>query len=200
MKKHEKQIHPECLIPKSEYPYITMAHGSGGVYINTTGIGEVNRDIQINPSSIKPGDFIIINGDIGRHGIAVFSQREGLSFETTIESDCAPLSETILKLIDSGVEIHSLRDLTRGGLATALVELANAAGVKIEIDDDSIPVIGAVNAACEILGFDTAYIANEGRFVVFIPERFVNRAGSSNLKPFVVGLSIFFPQGGPDPA
>jgi hydrogenase expression/formation protein HypE len=164
-----------------------------GVYINTTGVGEVGGDLQIDPSKIKPGDRVIINGDIGRHGIAVLSTREGLSFDTEIESDCAPLSGTVLKLLHSGVEIHCLRDLTRGGLATALVELAASAGVKIEIDEDSIPVINEVNAACEILGFDPAYIANEGRFVAFIPERFVDRAvevissTADVAKPSVIG-------------
>jgi len=147
-----------------------------GVFINTTGIGEVMRDLRINPFNIKTGDFIIINGDIGRHGIAVLSQREGLSFDTVIKSDCAPLSDAVMRLIESGMEIHCLRDLTRGGLATALVELADTANVKVEIQEDLIPVLSDVNAACEILGFDPAYIANEGRFVAFVPERFVDKA------------------------
>jgi len=164
-----------------------------GVFINTTGVGEVSRNLRIDPSNIKAGDFVIINGDIGRHGIAVLSRREGLSFETEIESDCAPLSGTVIKLIENGIEIHCLRDLTRGGLATALVELANAAKLKIEIDEDSIPVLGDVGAACEILGFDPVYIANEGRFVAFVPERFADKAVKlmssveDGVRPAVIG-------------
>lgn len=147
-----------------------------GLYINTAGVGIVGHINHIAPSKIKPGDIIIINGDIGRHGIAVLSQRESLSFETVIESDCAPLSGVVAELIKSGIEIHCLRDLTRGGLATALAEIAGSAALNIKIDEEAIPVVDAVNAACEILGFDPLYLANEGRFVAFMPERFVSKA------------------------
>lgn len=164
-----------------------------GIYINTAGVGELKQGIQIAPSNVEPGDAIIISGDIGRHSIAVLTQREGLSFDTVIESDCAPLSNVVMALINSEIEIHCLRDLTRGGLASALVEIANTANANITIDEDSIPVIEDVSTACEILGFDPLYLANEGRFIAFIPERFVDRAmglmlsTNNGITPAIIG-------------
>jgi hydrogenase expression/formation protein HypE len=141
-----------------------------GVFINTSGIGVIESDLVVSPERITPGNAIIINGDIGRHGIAVMAQREGFTFETSIESDCAPLAESVARLIENGVEVHCLRDLTRGGLATALVELAVASGRCIQIEEESIPVHDAVKGACEILGFDPLYVACEGRFVAFVAK------------------------------
>ncbi len=141
-----------------------------GVFINTSGIGVLENNLVISPERIAPDDAVIINGDIGRHGIAVMAQREGFTFETSIESDCAPLAESVARLIENGVEIHCLRDLTRGGLATALVELAVASGQCIQIEEGSIPVHDAVKGACEILGFDPLYVACEGRFVAFVAK------------------------------
>jgi len=141
-----------------------------GLFINTAGVGVIEHDLIIAPPSVRPGDKIIINGDIGRHGMAIMAKREGLSFETTIESDCAPLAGTVRKLLDAGIEIHCLRDLTRGGLASTLVEIASEAGLKIEVGESKIPVCDQVAGACEILGFDPIYVANEGRMVLFVPE------------------------------
>jgi len=142
-----------------------------GVFITTSGVGEISHDLIIHPSSIKPGDAVIVSGDIGRHGMAVMAAREGLAFESTIESDCAPLAGPIMKLLENGIEVHCLRDLTRGGLASSLVEIGQASGMQIVIDDSLIPVREDVRGACEILGFDPMYVANEGRFVVFVPEK-----------------------------
>lgn len=147
-----------------------------GIFINTSGIGIIEHNLNINPSSVKEGDAVIINGDIGRHGIAVMAVREGLGFETVIESDSAPLYGLVKKLIDSGIEIHCMRDLTRGGLASALAEIAEASGFEINISEIEIPVREDVKGACEILGFDPLYVANEGRFVLFIPEKDVKKA------------------------
>jgi hydrogenase expression/formation protein HypE len=141
-----------------------------GLFINTAGIGIVEHELTIAPSSVKLGDTILISGDIGRHGIAIMSAREGLSFESAIESDCAPLWKPIEMMLKAGINIHCLRDLTRGGLGSALVEIAEAAGVHINIDERAIPVREDVQGACEILGFDPIYVANEGRFVAFVPE------------------------------
>lgn len=146
------------------------------LYINTAGVGIVEHNLTINPSSIHPGDKIILSGDIGRHGIAIMAEREGISFETPIESDCAPLNTVIMKLIEEGIEIHCLRDLTRGGLATALVEITQGADLSIQIDEGSIPACEDVRAVCELLGFDPLYIANEGRFVAFIPAAQTDQA------------------------
>jgi hydrogenase expression/formation protein HypE len=147
-----------------------------GVFINTAGVGIIEHSRTIAPNSVQPGDVLLLNGDIGRHGIAIMAVREGLAFESEIESDCAPLAELVLRLLDAGVEIHCLRDLTRGGLASALVEIAEAAHVQIHIDENSIPVREDVQGACEILGFDPLYVANEGRFVAFVAPADADRA------------------------
>lgn len=146
-----------------------------GMYINTAGVGVIEHDLNIAPSSVQAGDAVILSGDIGRHGMAVMAVREGLGFESEIVSDCAPLSLPVLALLDAGVEIHCLRDLTRGGLATTLVEIARAACVRIHIEETSIPVCENVRAACEILGLDPLYVANEGRFIAFVRQEDVRR-------------------------
>lgn len=140
-----------------------------GVYLNTSGVGVVEHDLLIAPQSVQVGDAVILSGDLGRHGIAVMAVREGLQFESPIESDCAPLAEPVLALLEAGIEVHCLRDLTRGGLASALVEIAESAGVGIVLEETRIPVLEEVRGACEILGFDPLYVANEGRFVAFVP-------------------------------
>jgi hydrogenase expression/formation protein HypE len=146
-------------------------HGKGdGVFINTSGIGIIEHNLRIAPSRVEPGDAIIINGDIGRHGIAIMAVREGLEFESTIASDCGPLHAQVARLLKAGADIHCLRDLTRGGLATALVEIAEVAHQHIHVDENAIEVRQDVQGACEILGFDPLYVANEGRFVTFLPE------------------------------
>ncbi|MCS7309756.1 MAG: hydrogenase expression/formation protein HypE [Armatimonadetes bacterium] len=141
-----------------------------GVFLNTSGVGVIEHNLRIAPQSVREGDAVILSGDIGRHGIAVMAVREGLQFESEIESDCAPLAEPVLALLDAGIEVHCLRDLTRGGLASALVEIAESAGVGILLDESRIPVREDVRGACEILGFDPLYVANEGRFVAFVPR------------------------------
>jgi len=140
-----------------------------GVFVNTAGIGMVEHELPIGPSSVLPGDAILLSGDIGRHGIAIMAAREGLEFESAIESDCAPLAAPVMALLEAGIEVHCLRDLTRGGLASGLVEIAQAADVHVKIDEACIPIEPDVHAACEILGFDPVYVANEGRFIAFVP-------------------------------
>ncbi|HEX5081144.1 MAG TPA: hydrogenase expression/formation protein HypE [Blastocatellia bacterium] len=162
-----------------------------GVFINTAGVGVIEHDFSISPASVRPGDAILLSGDIGRHGIAIMAAREGLSFESEITSDCAPLAGLVGALIEAGIEIHCLRDLTRGGLASALVEIAESARVKISIDEIAIPVREDVRGACEILGFDPLYLANEGRFVAFVAQPGAERALSIlNSHPFDSGASI----------
>lgn len=146
-------------------------NGKGdGIFINTSGVGVLEHDLEIHPRSIRPGDAILINGDVGRHGIAIMAVREGLSFETTIESDCAPLAATVQELLSASITVHCLRDCTRGGLAAALAEISATAKRHIEIDEASLSVREDVRGACEILGLDPMYIANEGRFVAFVPR------------------------------
>ena len=140
-----------------------------GIYVNTAGIGLVRPGLTIAPSQVRPGDAVIVSGDLGRHGMAILSVREGLEFESRIESDSAPLAKMVASLLDGGVEVHALRDLTRGGLSSALVEISEAAKVGIQIEEDKVPVGEQVAAACEILGLDPLYVANEGRLVAFVP-------------------------------
>ncbi|HTQ24869.1 MAG TPA: hydrogenase expression/formation protein HypE [Candidatus Binataceae bacterium] len=145
------------------------------VFINTAGIGAA-ADVEISPRRVQPGDVIILSGDVGRHGIAIMSVRKGLSFETALESDCAPLWQPVSALLQKGVDVHCMRDLTRGGLASALNEIALDAGVAIAIDESAVAVCEPVAAACELLGLDPLYVANEGRFVAFVTAEHADRA------------------------
>jgi len=147
-----------------------------GVFINTAGIGLVGSEVEISPARVAPGDAVLLSGDVGRHGITIMSVREGLGFETSLESDCAPLWPPISALLEAGIEIHCLRDLTRGGLASALNEIATDAGVGISIEEAAVAKCEAVAAACEILGLDPLYVANEGRFAAFVAPRHAERA------------------------
>ena len=147
-----------------------------GLFINTTGIGVIEHEQKISPQSVLPGDVILVSGDLGRHGMAIMAVREGLQFETTIESDSAPVAESVLALLKAGIEIHCLRDLTRGGLASALNEIAEAAEVKIAIEQKAVPVREDVHAACEMLGLDPLHVANEGRFIAFVLAKDAVRA------------------------
>jgi hydrogenase expression/formation protein HypE len=146
------------------------------MFINTSGVGTVDDKHIIGPRQIKPGDKIILSGDIGRHGIAVMALREGLTFETTIQSDCALLNGPVNVLLLGGIDIHCLRDLTRGGLASALVEIAGTAKRRIHIEEDCVPVGDAVAGACEILGLDPMFVANEGRFIAIVAPSDADRA------------------------
>lgn len=151
--------------------------GSGdGLFINTAGIGIVEHSLAIEPRTVQAGDAVLVSGDLGRHGMAIMSVREGLEFEGTIESDSAPVANLVLKLIESGVDIHCLRDLTRGGLASALNEIAEAAALRIVVEENLIPVREDVHAACEILGLDPLHVACEGRFVAFVASQDAQRA------------------------
>ena len=146
------------------------------IFVNTTGIGVIEHDLAIGPQSVQPGDVILLSGDIGRHGIAIMAVREGLEFSSDILSDCAPLSDPVMALLDAGIEVHCLRDLTRGGLASALVEIAEASNLHLGIDERSIEVGDEVRGACELLGLDPLHVANEGRFVAFVPPHEVRPA------------------------
>jgi len=147
-----------------------------GLFINTTGLGLIETPLVIAPQSVRPGDAVLVSGDVGRHGMAIMALREGLQFESTIESDSAPVHEVVLALLQANVTLHCLRDLTRGGLASALNEIAEVAGVRIEIEEKQIPVREDVHAACELLGLDPLHVANEGRFAVWVPEAEAARA------------------------
>jgi hydrogenase expression/formation protein HypE len=147
-----------------------------GLFVNTSGIGRIVARDPIEPQSVRPGDAVIVSGDLARHGIAVMAMREGLGFESAIESDCAPLAGPVLALIEAGITLHCMRDLTRGGLASALVEIAETGRLSIDIDENAVPVREDVRSACELLGLDPLHVANEGRFVAFLPAAEADRA------------------------
>lgn len=140
------------------------------IYINTTGIGTIIAPHDISPAAIQPGDHILISGPIGSHGMAIMALREGLEFESTIVSDSAPVADEVAALLEHGVDVHCLRDPTRGGLASSLNEIAAAAHLGMEMDEIAIPITPAVRSACEILGLDPLYVASEGRFLAFIAD------------------------------
>jgi hydrogenase expression/formation protein HypE len=146
------------------------------LFINTAGVGVIEIECDIRPAAVQAGDAVIISGDVGRHGMAIMSVREGLEFESPIESDCAPLAAMVMDLLEAGVAVHCLRDLTRGGLASALNEIAGTARLQVDIAEADVPVDDAVRGACEILGFDPLYVANEGRLVAFVAPADAERA------------------------
>jgi len=141
-----------------------------GLYINTTGIGEVVSSTPVVPAAISTGNAVIISGDIGSHGIAVMAARNDLKLETVITSDCAPLLDPVMALIEADIHLHCLRDLTRGGLAGALIEIAETSGLSIEILENKLSIREDVQAVCELLGFDPLHVANEGRFIAIVDE------------------------------
>ncbi len=141
-----------------------------GIFINTTGIGLVVAPNPIGPELVRPGDAVLVSGDLGAHGIAILSVREGLEFEGAVSSDTASLWPAVEALLEAGIEIHCLRDLTRGGLSSALNEIASVIGLRITVDEARIPVSDIVRGACELLGLDPLYVANEGRFAVFVAD------------------------------
>ena len=141
------------------------------IFINTSGIGVIPEKVHISAHRIQPGDKIILSGTIADHGMAVMSVREGLSFESVIQSDTAALNHLVHEMLNVSTEVHAMRDPTRGGLATTLNELAQASQIGVRIVEDQIPVREEVKAACEILGIDPLYVANEGKLVAFVaPE------------------------------
>jgi hydrogenase expression/formation protein HypE len=146
-----------------------------GLFVNTAGIGVVETELTIGPSAVRPGDRIVLSGDIGRHGVAILAARESLGFATTLSSDCAPLAEPVQALLAGGVEVHCLRDLTRGGLGAALCEIAGTSGRGLRIREGDLPVRQDVSAACELLGLDPLYVANEGKLVAIVPAADADR-------------------------
>ena len=147
---------------------VERGHGDG-CYINTAGIGVLREGIQVGPHRAQAGDAILVSGTIGDHGMAIMSVREGLEFESQIRSDCAALKGMIAEVLETaGTAVHAMRDPTRGGLSSTLNEIAQASGVGILIDEASLPVRVEVQSACELLGLDPVYVANEGKAVFFV--------------------------------
>lgn len=144
-------------------------HAGDGIYINTAGIGVIPDGVTIRPDRAEPGDVVIISGDIGLHGVAVMSVREGLEFGSSIVSDTAPLHELVADMLATGADIRVLRDPTRGGVSTTLNEIARASGVGISLEERSLPIPLEVRDACGLLGLDPMQVANEGKLVAVVP-------------------------------
>lgn len=143
-----------------------VERGKGdGVFITTTGVGRVRDGVELSGNRAKPGDAVLLSGAIGEHGMAILSRREGLNFDSPIVSDSAPLNGLVEAMLDTGADVRALRDPTRGGLATTLNELAKQSGVGMRLDEARVPVKPVVAAACEFLGLDPFYVANEGKLV-----------------------------------
>ena len=147
-----------------------------GLFINTAGVGVLEHKLKIAPQSVQAGDAILVSGDLGRHGMAIMAVREGLEFESAIESDSASVAEPVLQLLRAGIEVHCLRDLTRGGLTSVLNEIAEGSNLTPLIEEKLIPVREDVRAACEILGLDPLAVACEGRFALYVPEHDAEKA------------------------
>jgi hydrogenase expression/formation protein HypE len=157
------------LIVAGDTKVVNKGHGDG-LYINTSGIGVIPIGVNIAPNLAQAGDAVIVSGTMGDHGIAIMSVREGLKFESQIKSDTVPLNGLVKTMLGVTNDIHCLRDATRGGLSAVLNELATASNVGIEFEEVKVPVRSEVRAACEMLGLDPLYIANEGKLVAFVPE------------------------------
>lgn len=148
-----------------------VGRGSGDkIFITTSGIGIVRDGVELSSSRVRPGDAILISGTVGDHGIAILSQREGMAFDEPIESDTAALHGLVAAMLDACPAIHAMRDPTRGGLAATLVEIASRQKAGMEIEEISVPIRDSVRGACEILGIDPFFVANEGKLVAFVPE------------------------------
>lgn len=142
--------------------------GADGLFINTAGIGLISEGIRISGRLAQPGDRVILSGTIGEHGVAILSAREGLSFSTTLESDCASLNGLVKEMLRASPNIHCLRDPTRGGLSSTLNEIARQSGIAILIEEQTVPIREEVRGACELLGFDPLYLANEGKLIAMV--------------------------------
>jgi hydrogenase expression/formation protein HypE len=148
-----------------------VERGKGdGLFINTSAVGRVDHHLCIHPPAVMAGDAVLVSGDLGRHGVAILAARDHLGFRTTLRSDLASLLPPVQALLAAGLELHCLRDLTRGGLASAIDEIATSAGCAIELQEPAIPVGAEVSGACQLLGLDPLAMANEGRMVVVLPQ------------------------------
>ena len=146
---------------------VESGHGDG-VYVNTAGVGVVPEGVHLRPDRARPGDVVIISGEIGVHGVAIMSVREGLEFGAAVESDCQPLNGLVAAMLEVTRDLHVLRDPTRGGVATALNEIARASGVGVDLDERALPVPEVVANACAFLGLDPLQVANEGKLLAFV--------------------------------
>ena len=177
-----------------------VERGKGdGLYLNTAGVGRVVAPNPVSPDRVRSGQLVIVSGDVGAHGAAILSVREGLKFETALKSDAAHLWPAVRELLEADADIACLRDLTRGGLATTLNEIAQKSGCSISIDEEKVPVRPEVEGACEMFGLDPLYMACEGRLAAFVPPDHADRAlaalKAAGCAPAVIGTVADKPSG-----
>lgn len=151
-----------------------VVEGSGGLYINTTGIGEIPEGRDVSSRNCRPGDAVIVSGNLGDHHACILSHR--MQIENDISSDCAALNDIVEALFDEGIDVRTMRDVTRGGLGTVINEIADSSGCMIELDEEAIPVAGDVRGFSDILGLDPLYMGNEGKMIAVIPADQADRA------------------------
>jgi hydrogenase expression/formation protein HypE len=174
---------------------VDAGHGDG-VYVNTAGIGLVPDGVDLRPQRARPGDVVIVSGDIGVHGVAIMSVREGLEFGTEVRSDTAPLNGLVAAMLAVTPDLHVLRDPTRGGLAASLNEIAQASGAGVEVTESAVPVPEEVANACAFLGLDPWFVANEGKLVAFVPAEHADavlaamRAHPLGTRAAIVGRAV----------
>jgi hydrogenase expression/formation protein HypE len=149
---------------------VVEKHAADKLFINTSGVGAVARNVNVSVGNARPGDSVIVSGTVGDHGVTILSQRQGLQFKSPIKSDAAPLNGLVQEMLASCPGIHAMRDPTRGGLVTTLNEIAKSSKVGIEIEEGRVPVSDAVESACEMLGLDYLYLANEGKLVAVVAK------------------------------
>ncbi len=164
----------EVQIVTGDTKVVERGHGDG-IYINTTGLGWIQPNVSMGIDRVRAGDVILINGTIGDHGMAIMSVRENLEFEAPIVSDTAALHQLVAEILAEYPEVHMMRDPTRGGVAASLNEIACACRLGIELDESQLPIQPVVQSACEILGLDPLLVANEGKFLIFVPEEATER-------------------------
>lgn len=150
-----------------------VIEGNGGVYINTTGVGFVAADTDIKSANCKEGDALIVSGTLGEHHAAILSER--MNIKNNIKSDCAPLGDMVQNMMNEGIDIHAMRDITRGGLGTVLNEFAKASGLGFEIEENKLPVSGEVESFCKILGLNVLHMGNEGKLLAVVAEKDAQR-------------------------
>jgi len=165
----EASCHAQVLIVTGDTKVVPKG-SADKIFINTSGVGVVPEDVHVSGQNAKIGDRILLSGSIAEHGVAVFAQREGMTFESTVVSDTAPLNYLVARMFETKQEIHALRDPTRGGVGSTLNEIALASKVGIVIHEDHISVKPEVRGICSLLGFDPLYVANEGKLIAFVPE------------------------------
>lgn len=167
-----------------------VERGKGdGIFVTTTGVGRVRAGVNVAPQRARPGDRVLVSGTVGEHGMAVMAARHGLTFDPPLLSDSASVLPAVRALLDAVPDVHVMRDPTRGGMATVLCEVSAASGVRVVIDEASIPIRDEVRAACELLGLDPLYVACEGRFLAFVAEKDAENA-SRAIRGTEIGRSV----------